>query len=145
MNRQVFQLVMAPQAVAHRLARVVAEGAATHHVGAAQARAEGLQAQVVDHRQGLFQASRGAGIAVHGGDLGGTGGELDLRHAAVGAPQAVAQVVGDRVIEHRRAIAAQLHGPALAFRVEAVAQQRQHHMGMRQFGHAPGILVAVPA
>ncbi len=92
---------MAAKAVAYRLARVVAEGAATHHVSTAQARAERLQAQFVDHGQGLLQAGRGAGIAVQGGDLGGAGGELDLRHAAVGAAQAVAQVVGDRVIEHR--------------------------------------------
>ncbi|MNC66960.1 hypothetical protein D3C75_1174180 [compost metagenome] len=92
---------MAAQAVAHRVARVFAEGAAAHHMGAAQARAEGLQAQFVDHGQGLFQARGGAGVAVHRGYLGGASGKLNVCHAAVGAPQAVTQVVGDRVIEHR--------------------------------------------
>ncbi|MNN01122.1 hypothetical protein D3C81_1137330 [compost metagenome] len=91
---------MAPQAVAHRLTRIFAEGAAAHHMGTAQARAEGLQAQFVDHGQGLFQARGGAGVAVHWGYLGGASGELYVRHAAVGAPQAIPQVVGDRVIEH---------------------------------------------
>jgi putative effector of murein hydrolase len=39
---------MAAEAVGHRVFRVFAHGAAAHHVGTAQARAEELQAQAVD-------------------------------------------------------------------------------------------------
>ncbi|MNH00875.1 hypothetical protein D3C79_600810 [compost metagenome] len=62
---------------------------------------ERLQAQTVDHALGLRQAGSSAGIAVRGCNLRGACCELDLRHAVKGTAQAVSQVVGDRVIEHR--------------------------------------------
>jgi hypothetical protein len=56
------------------------------------------------------------------------GGELDLGHAEEGAPCAVHDEVGERIVEQRRAIVAQRDAPARRLLVEAVAQQRQQRL-----------------
>ncbi|MNP20279.1 hypothetical protein D3C76_1128450 [compost metagenome] len=75
----------------------------------------------------------------------GTCGELDLGHAVKGAAHAIPGVGRNLIIEHRRAVAAQLDFTANTVRVEAVTQQCKHHVGIGQLLHAHGIFTAEAA
>ena len=122
---------MAAEAVGHRHGRVFAHGAAAHDVGAAQARAVDLQAQAVDDPARLLQVLRATRVAVHRPHFPGAGGELDLRHGMEGTADTVPGVVGHPVVEHWGVVAAQADRALRAVRVEAVAEQGEHHVGMR--------------
>ena len=54
-------------------------------------------------------------------------------------------IIGHAVVEHRAAIAAQFHAHRRRCRVEAVAHQRQHHVGVWQLFHAQGVVDAEAA
>ncbi|MNH24148.1 hypothetical protein D3C79_840660 [compost metagenome] len=75
----------------------------------------------------------------------GAGGELDFGHALEGPAHAVPGIGRNRVVEHWRAIAAQLHLATDAVRVKTVAQQGEHHVGVRQLRHAQGVFLAEAA
>src|SRR5690606_26412043 len=100
-DRQVFQLVVAAEAVAHAQAWVFAHRATAHHVGAAQLGAVQRQVEAVDQFAGGRQVVDVVGIRVQRQYGLGTSGKLDFRHAVIGAADAVPGVVGQRVVEHR--------------------------------------------
>src|SRR5690606_19509891 len=101
MHREVLKVMMPAEAVGDRLPRILAHGAATHHMGAAQPDLEAAQLQLLDHRAGFSQAAGWVGIVMYGYDAAGAGGELDLGHAHEAAAYAIPGVIRHPVIQHR--------------------------------------------
>ena len=66
-------------------------------------------------------------------------GKLQLGHGQQRTARAVHHKIGQGVVQRRRAVAAQLHTPALRLRMEAIAQQGQQHMGARKLGQQVGM------
>ncbi|MNP46990.1 hypothetical protein D3C76_1410250 [compost metagenome] len=114
-------------------------------MGAAQACSVQSQVESVDQCAGFGQGLYVAGIAVQGHDCLGAAGKLDLGHAVEGPAQAIPGIRRNGIIEHGRAVAAQLDAAAGAVRMKTVAQQRQHGVGMGQSGHVQSVLGAEPA
>ncbi|MNF97060.1 hypothetical protein D3C84_798760 [compost metagenome] len=142
MNRQIGQLMVSAEAVGHGAFRVFAHRTAAHHMSAAQPCAVQLQAKAVDQRARFGEGFYIARIGVHRHHRPGTAGKLDLGHCMECPAQTVPGIRRHLVIEHRRVVAAQFDVAALAVRMKAVAQQRQHGVGVRQVGHVLRVFLA---
>ncbi len=69
-------------------------------------------------------------------------GELDLGHREEGAARAVPQVGRHRIVEVGSRVRAQPHAAAARLRVEAVAQQRNGHLGVGELRHQARVPLA---
>ena len=95
-------------------------------------------------RSGLGGGPGAAAVCqlVAGIDHGGAGLKLYLRHGQHRAARAFEHVVGQWVVQERRAVALQLDLTAHGAFMKAVAHQRQHHIGIRVLAVQRRLLVA---